>query len=150
MFLDTHDLRSDEIFLTLDRTTAAYPEKGWVLVYHFLICRLSDGVQVGHCDLRIGHTERLFFGGNIGYGIEPPFRGHHYAGKACLLLFRLAAKHDMRYLYITCNPQNTASRKTCEYVGGTLQAIVDLPADNDMYLRGEKQKCIYRIDLAKD
>lgn len=45
------------------------------------------------------------------------------------------------------NPDNHASRKTCEYAGGTLEAIVDLPEDNDMYMDGERQKCIYRFKL---
>ena len=53
----------------------------------------------------------------------------------------------MDYLYITCNPENTASRKTCEYAGGVLEGVVDVPEDNDMYQRGERKKCIYRFVL---
>lgn len=68
-------------------------------------------------------------------------------GKACLLLFRLAQKHDMKYLYITCNPDNYASRKTCEYAGGKLMDIVELPEGNDMRDRGESEKCIYEFIL---
>ena len=60
---------------------------------------------------------------------------------------RLAKKHGMDYLYITCNPENTASRKTCEYAGGVLEGVVDVPEDNDMYQRGERKKCIYRFVL---
>lgn len=72
---------------------------------------------MGSCDLRIGHNENLYYGGNIGYRVEEAYRGNHYAGKACLLLFELARKHDLQYLIITCNPDNAASRKTCEYAG---------------------------------
>ena len=99
------------------------------------------------CGLRIGHNEGVYYGGNIGYGVGEPHRGRHYAGKACLLLFQLAKKHGMDYLYITCNPENTASRKTCEYAGGVLEGVVDVPEDNDMYQRGERKKCIYRFVL---
>ncbi|MCL2508426.1 MAG: GNAT family N-acetyltransferase [Oscillospiraceae bacterium] len=147
MFFDTINLKSDEIFLKLDRTIEANPEKRWVPCYEFKICLGFDGTEAGHCNFRVGYTEKLYFGGNIGYSIYEPFRGNHYAGKACLLLFELARMHGMNFLYITCNPDNIASRKTCEYAGGVLEAIVDLPTDNDMYLDGEKQKCIYRINL---
>lgn len=100
---------------------------------------------MGTCDLRIGHNEKVYYGGNIGYRVSEQYRGHHYAGKACLLLFELAKRHDMEYLIITCNPDNYASRKTCEYAGGVLEKIVELPEDNDMRDNGETEKCIYRF-----
>lgn len=147
MFLDTTGLRSEEICLRLDRTVEGNPEKDFSPTYYFSICTASDGEAIGTCDLRIGHTRRLYYGGNIGYSVNEPHRGNHYAGKACLLLFGLARNHGMDYLYITCNPDNYASRKTCEYAGGVLEAIVDIPEDNDMYQDGERQKCIYRFEL---
>lgn len=147
MFLDTSFLVNDEIQLRLKKTTKAKPKKGLVPVYYFLICD-KEGNEMGTCDLRIGHNRNLYYGGNIGYRIKEEYRGHHYAGKACLLLFELAKKHDLDYLIITCNPDNYASKKTCEFVGGELIEIVELPEDNDMRLqRGETEKCIYKIVL---
>lgn len=146
LFLNTDFLRNDEIVLTLERTVEGDPEKGWVPAYHFAICSPA-GEKMGVCDLRIGHNDLLYYGGNIGYRVEEPYRGHHYAGKACKLLFELAKKHDLGYVIITCNPDNWASRKTCEYAGGTLLEIAGLPEDNDMRLNGETQKCIYRWEL---
>lgn len=148
MFFDTENLKTDEIFLNLDKTVDGNPAKKWVPAYYFKINRVSDGKEVGHCDLRVGNTERLFFGGNIAYTVYEKYRGNHYAGKACLLLLMLARTHNMKYLYITCNPDNYASRKTCEYAGGKLMAIIDLPTDNDMFLEdGETHKCIYYFKL---
>lgn len=147
MFLDTSNLGTNEIFLRLEKTVEANPEKRWVDTYHFKICLILGETEVGHCDLRVGNTEKLYFGGNIGYTVYEPYRGDHYAGKACLLLFELARKHEMTYLYITCNPDNYASKRTCEYAGGILESIIDLPTDNDMYMEGERQKCIYRFNL---
>ncbi|MDR1628823.1 MAG: GNAT family N-acetyltransferase [Oscillospiraceae bacterium] len=147
MFFDTADLHTDEIFLKLTETLPAVPEKRWVPVYCFKICRAVSGEEVGECNFRVGNTEKLFFGGNIGYTVDEPFRGNHYAAKACLLLFKLAKKHGMRHLHITCTPDNIASNKTCRAVGGVLECTIDLPTDNDMYLEGERQKRIYRIDL---
>jgi len=147
VFFNTDFLKTDEIFLKLEKTTEANPERKWVPAYIFKICRVSDNAEAGECDLRVGHTEGLYYCGNIGYTVYEEFRGSHYAGKACLLLFNLARLHKMDYLYITCNPDNIGSRKTCEYAGGKLECIADLPPDNDMYLDGERQKCIYRFEL---
>ena len=146
-FLNTDFLFDDEIRLVLQKTVDGNAEKEWLPAYHFFICD-RHGNEMGVCDLRIGHNAKTYYGGNIGYRIFEPFRGHHYAGKACLLLCELAKKHGMNYLMITCNPENAASRKTCEYVGCRLVEIVELPQDNDMRIEdGETEKCIYKIDL---
>ena len=74
-------------------------------------------------------------------------RGHRYAAKACRLLLPLARSHAMESLWITCNPDNVPSRRTCELAGAELVEIVDLPEEAGMYRAGERQKCRYRIDL---
>ena len=147
MFLNTDDLKNDEIQLVLEKTVSGDVERGWVPAYHFAICD-NNGTKIGVCDLRIGHNENTYYGGNIGYGIDEEYRGHHYAGKACLLLFELARKHELDYVIITCNPDNFASRKTCEYAGGELIEIAELPCDNDMRMeKGETEKCIFKFVL---
>lgn len=146
MFFDTDFLKNDEIKLVLEKTADGNDKKGWVPAYHFAICN-KEGMKLGVCDLRIGHNDKLYYGGNIGYSVDAEYRGHHYAGKACLLLFELAKKHNLEYVIITCNPDNYASRKTCEYAGGKLLKIVELPEDNDMRDRGEREKCIFRFEL---
>ncbi len=146
MFIETDFLQNDEIKLLLEKAVDGDDEKGWVPAYHFAICNL-DGTKMGACDLRIGHNDNLYYGGNIGYRIDEPYRGHHYAGKACLLLFELAKRHELGYIIITCNPDNYASRRTCEYAGGELLEIAQLPEENDMRARGETEKCIYKFVL---
>ena len=95
--------------------------------------------------LLVGKLSNLYYGGNIGYSIDEEYRGHYYAAKACLLLFELAKMHQLEYVIITCNPDNYASRKTCEYVGCELLEIVELPENNDMREAGETEKCIYKF-----
>lgn len=147
MFLDTSFLENDEIQLQLQRTANGDTAKGWVPAYYFAICD-KHGNEMGGCDLRIGHNDNTYYGGNIGYHVNEEYRGHHYAAKACLLLFELAKKHDMSHIIITCNPDNYASRKTCEYAGCQLLEIVELPEDNNMRIEdGETEKCIYKIQL---
>ena len=147
MFLDTDFLRNEEIRLVLEKTVEAAPERNWLPAYHFAICDL-DGVKMGACDLRIGHNESVYYGGNIGYRVEEPYRGRHYAGKACRLLFELARRHGMEYVIITCDPDNWPSRKTCEYAGGELLEIVELPEnDKRRRLTGDVYRCIFRFSL---
>ena len=81
MFFDTEFLKNEEIQLILEKTVETDPVKNWLPAYHFFICD-KIGVKMGVCDLRVGYNERVYYGGNIGYRVERPYRGHHYAGKA--------------------------------------------------------------------
>ena len=146
-FLNTDFLENDEIKLVVEKLTEAQPEKNYVPAYHFFICD-KEGNRMGHCSFRVGYNDNLYYGGHIGYGVDEEYRGHHYAAKACKLLFSLARKHGMDYLYITCDPDNLPSRKTLEYLNGTLVEIAELPEDNEMRIReGDTEKCIFRFDL---
>jgi tagatose 1,6-diphosphate aldolase len=79
--------------------------------------------------------------------VYPPARGRHYAERAARLLLPLARRHGMSELWITCNPDNAASRRTCERLGGELVEIVPIPPDHAFYSRGERAKCRYLIRL---
>lgn len=146
MFYDVSDLNDGEIFLKLKRTSEAQPEKRWLPAYYFDIC-LHNGETVGVCDLRIGHNEKTYLGGNIGYTIDEAYRGRHYAAKACRLAFRQAKKHGMEYLIITCVPENIASARTCKLAGGQFLEIAEVPEDNEMYAEGKRQVRVYRFEI---
>lgn len=146
-FLNTDFLVSEEIKLVVNRLAEGNPLRNWVPAYHFHICDLQGNIM-GACDLRIGYTDGLYYGGHIGYSINEEYRGHHYAAKACKLLFNLAKKHDMRYLYISCNPDNLPSKKTLESLQGDFLGVVELPEDNDMRItEGATHKCIFKFCL---
>jgi tagatose 1,6-diphosphate aldolase len=108
---------------------------------------MMAAVQVaGAIELRLGATPAMVnFGGQIAYRVEPSHRGRHYAARSLRLLLPLARAHGMTELWITCNPDNWASRRTCELAGAEFVEIVDLPPSSDMYLEGERQKCRYRL-----
>ena len=122
------------------------PATGNVPVYYYRI-QLMDGTEVGRCDLRIGDNERLMIAGHIGYGVWKEYRGHHYAAKACRLLMEIARSFGLDHLMITCDPDNLASRKTCEALGAELLGIVEVPKDSIDYAMGQLQKCQYRVEL---
>ena len=131
MFYETDDLRDGEIFLRLTQTKEGFPEKRWLPAYYF----------------DIGHNDKTYIGGNIGYGVDAPYRGHHYAAKACALLFRQARKHGMDHLFITCVPENAASSRTCVLAGGQYVETADIPEDNEMYAEGKRKVLVYRFAI---
>jgi len=144
--LDVPPLVDSELELHLVERTLAERERNRVPAYRFDL--RVGGEKAGSASLRVGTTPYVeLYAGHIGYGVDMPFRGKRYAARACMLLFGLARQHGMTTLWITCNPENVASRRTCELVGGVLVDIVDLPPETDMYKEGERQKCRYRVRL---
>ena len=142
MFYECNDLKDKEILLKLNHTCQEQPEKQWLPAYYFDIC-LLDGTVIGYCDLRIGHNEKTY----IGYGINEEYRGHHYAAKACQLLFKQARKHDMDYIIITCVPENIASSITCEIAGGNYLETKAIPKNNEMYEEGKRFVKIFKFKI---
>jgi predicted acetyltransferase len=137
-----------ELELAVKELYEGDPTANRVPAYKFKMTLVGDVQEIGRIDLRIGNTHHLLmYGGHIGYGVEPEYRGHHYAARAVKLLIPLACSHGMTTLWITCNPDNVASRRTCELAGAQFIEIVDLPQDTDMYQAGERIKCRYRLDL---
>ena len=148
IFLDPGKLIDDDLELVLVERKPGDPEKEFVPGYKFEMRLKGKNTKVGQIDLRIGNIDKIVkYGGHIGYGVDEMYRGHRYATRSLRLLFPLAVKHGLDPLWVTCNPENMASRRTCEIAGGRLVEIIDLPPDNDMYKEGEQRKCRYRFDL---
>jgi predicted acetyltransferase len=122
--------------------------RGYVPAYRFRMMSIPHQTQMGEIELRLGNTDHIcLYAGHIGYNVYPAFRGHHYAARSVRLLLPLARRHGLSPLWITCNPDNYASRRTCELAGFTFVETVELPPDTDMYREGERQKRRYRLDL---
>lgn len=147
-FLDPGALEDDELRLVLYSCCAADPARQWAPMYRFDMRLAGAKEAVGRIDLRVGNSEHLLkYAGHIGYRVEPEYRGHHYAARSCRLLFALARRHGLNPLWITCDPDNMASRRTCELVGGQLVEVVRVPRDDELFLLGQTWKCRYRVDL---
>ena len=146
-FLETEGLTDGTITLKITKQSPADPERGYVPAYHFAILD-RDGNEAGACDLRIGYTEGLYYGGHIGYRVEEAFRGQHFAARACRLLFGLAARHGMGYLIITCDPSNAASARTALAAGCKWVERAVLPVNNEMRLtKGKEEVDIFAVSL---
>lgn len=147
-FHDPGRLVDGDLVLVLAEEYSGDPALNYVPAYRFKMTSGEPPAEIGQIELRIGNTDSIvLYGGHIAYRVEPEYRGRHYAARACRLLLPLARSHGLTTIWITCNPDNVASRRTCELAGATLIEIVDLPEYNDMYQRGERQKCRYRLDL---
>ncbi len=135
-FIDLPWLSDGLIHLVCTEKRPAIPEKKWVPAYHFLVCRGSQAV--GWIQLRVGygggpHDANLYYGGQIGYEIDEPYRGQGYAGRACRLLAPVARAHQMPALLITNLVDNTASRRVCEKLGLRLLRAAPIPEWHDLH-----------------
>ena len=147
-FNDYQPFSDGEIEVVVSEKRPANPAMGYVPVYRFDIYLLAKSEVIGQVELRVGNTMNLeMYGGHIGYGIKKEYRGHRYAAKACNLIKQVAVDHDLKTVWITCNPDNYPSRRTCEILGCKLVEIVNLPRYTDLYKQGDRQKCRYRWDL---
>ena len=147
-FLHEQRIVGDEgVDLLLEAERPADEEKGYVPSYEYAIVLHGTDQKIGGICLRIGDNENTYYGGHIGYGVDEGYRGHGYATKACRLLRDLAVEHGVKELLITCNPENTASRRTCENLGADLVGELLLPEHNEMYQEGERRKLQFRWTL---
>lgn len=145
VFLDPGKLVDGDLELVLVEKDPANEVKQYCPAYKFEMRNVQTGEKMGYIHLRIGDNENIFYGGHIGYGVEEKFRGNHYAVRSIKLLLPFAKKHGLDCVFITCDPENIASRKTCELAGGKLTEVVDLPAHNEQYAKGDRKKCRYKI-----
>lgn len=147
-FLDPGPLQDGDLNLVLIESYAGNPVLGLVPAYRFVMRIAGRQAAAGSIEFRVGNSKHItYYAGHLGYRVSAQYRGRHYAARACRLLMPLARRHGLRELWITCNPDNLASRRTCELAGAEFVEIVDLPTDTDMYRRGERQKCRYRLAL---
>jgi predicted acetyltransferase len=120
-----------------------------VPTYQFRMVHLQTRTHLGNIRLSIestAHVER--YAGHIGYGVEPQHRGRHYAARAVRLLLPLARQLNLDPLWITCDPENTASRRTLELAGAEFVEIVDVPENCVIHRSGHPRKCRYRLSTA--
>lgn len=146
LFQNPGDLRDDELRLVLHETVP--PAGNRAPTYRFQMRREYDAARLGRIELRLANTEDiLLYVGHIGYSVESPHRGHHYAARSCRLLMDLGRSHGFHELWITCDPDNVASRRTCELAGAEFISIVAVPEEHPFFKAGSQAKCRFRLDL---
>lgn len=137
-------IKGDAIDLKLLKKNSSDLSNGRSAEYKFQIQLHDTNQRVGHINLRLEDNEVVMnYIGHIGYSVIKEHRGHKYSVKACHLLKKVMKDHKMTRVIITCNPDNYASRNTCELLGAKLINIVDVPKALDCYSPEESKKCRY-------
>ena len=105
--------------------------------------------EIGQISYRDGESPCIYYFGHIGYHIDPPYRGHRYARRACLLLqdeIRMSGKGSV---VITCDPDNEPSRRTCIGLGCLYEGISAVPEEIRRKYEISPIKCRYIWQLSK-
>jgi predicted acetyltransferase len=139
-----HDLQEIDGFRleyleTADHIAAHVPAR-------FYRMRNADGDEVGTINLRLESSLHVvLYSGHIGYGVHPAFRGNRYAARAVRMLSPVARQYGIDPLWITTDPENTASRRICELAGAEYVETVNVVHHNGIFPVGHPRKCRYRL-----
>lgn len=114
----------------------------------FRMVHAETGEELGTIRLRVGDSRHVvMYAGHVGYGVDERYRGHRYAERALRLLLPVARRLGLDPVWVTCDPENVASKRTLERLGARLVEEVDVPPDCVIYQSGHPRKCRYRIDM---
>lgn len=102
--------------------------------------------SVGYVSLRVGESPALYYLGHIGYRVDAVWRGAGLAERAVRMLAPELKRRGIRQLVITANPENIASRRTCEKLGCVLENIVPVPPEYRRLCMGAAKKCRYILE----
>jgi tagatose 1,6-diphosphate aldolase len=108
----------------------------------------ETGEELGVINLRcssVPHIEQ--YAGHVGFAVHEPHRGHRYAARSIALLIAFSKQLKFESVYITCDPENVASRRSIELAGGEYLGIMDVPANCIIHKTGHPLKCRYRIEV---
>jgi predicted acetyltransferase len=106
-------LAFEEVSLRLSHVYPAETSPWGVRTFRFDI--LVDGMVAGTISLRPATTHLLtHLSGQIGFSVEPAFRGRGLAAKAVRALVPAARAHGLNALWFTTTPDNAASKRTLE------------------------------------
>jgi GNAT superfamily N-acetyltransferase len=118
-----------------------------VPTYHFRMVHAVTADQLGDINLRVGFTPHIErYAGHIGFSVYEPHHGHRYATRSVRLLIPLTCRVGLNPLWITCDPENLASRRTLELAGAQFVEIVNVPENCMINRSGHPRKCRYRLD----
>jgi len=146
-FLRPGRLVDGDLELVLVRMVPANPIKRYDPSYEFEMRHTRRKVVMGSIRLRIGSAHSLRYPGHIGYEVKRRFRGCRYAARSCRLLLPLACAHGLKALWLTVDPSNVPSQRTCEIFGARYVDTVRIPRQHEMYAQGARYRRRYRVDL---
>jgi predicted acetyltransferase len=149
-FAAVDPLQEDDLTVVLVECQPGATNPWRVPAYLFRL-QTDASQHVGSIRLRVGWNDDIIrYAGQIGYAVEPAFRGRRYAERACRLIMPLARGHGLEELWITCQPDNIASRRTLERLGAECAGILDVPVGYPLDAGLERRKMCFRLATAAD
>ncbi|MFN7163012.1 MAG: GNAT family N-acetyltransferase [Pseudomonadota bacterium] len=145
-FINPGELRDAELELRTLKLCEAEPEKQWV--YGCIMGMYVHDKLVGQINLRLQEAYALQrFAGHVGYEVDPEHRGKRYAERACRLLWPLMRAYGFTEVVITCLPDNAASARTIENLGGVFTGLEEVAPDHEMYQKNPSPRKRYVVRL---
>jgi tagatose 1,6-diphosphate aldolase len=95
--------------------------------------------EMGEINLRAGFTENI-----------EQYRGQHFAGRSCLLLRLFLNFLGLKVVWLTCNTDNIASKKTLEQIESTFVGTTEIGEHSpyvEFYPPKARIKLRYKWDL---
>jgi tagatose 1,6-diphosphate aldolase len=146
-FLDPGRLVDGDLQLVLVKKVPPDPARRHVPSYLFEMRKTGGHGKIGWVSFRVGSARRLRCPGHLGWRVNKRSRGRRYAARSTILLLPFARAHGIKVLWITCEPTNTASRKTCDLAGARYVETIRVPREHEMYNSGFRYLRRYRISL---
>lgn len=104
------------------RSRAQYPDRVFWLI--------DEGEYIGQSSIRpeLCTPYLLTYGGHIGYSIRPSYRRQGYGKTILALTLNAAREMELKRVLVTCDSDNTGSRKIIEYNGGQFESAMSMTA----------------------
>lgn len=112
-------------------------EQVWQITIH------NEKEEIGQISYRDGESRCIYYYGHIGYHIDPPYRGNHFAFRACRLIEKEIILSGKTSIVITCDPDNAPSRKICIRLGCLYERTAEVPEDIYQKFEISRTKCRY-------
>ena len=137
-----------DLKLLLAKIQDVTPPDQTLKAFYFNMINVDSNLKMGGINIKAGYTQNIEkFRGNIGFAVDEPYRGNHYASRSCKLLVPIIKLLSLNPIWITCDVDNVASMKSIESIGAIYietTTISDSDDNAQYYPIGSRSKRRYK------